>query len=215
MSEQNKSITELNLDVENKREVYGDFLHDASQELDRAIDAGEVRSVYQKGIGFYDGTDPSQHFVETSDFGAERPMFGSCVAVFAWNRYTKKAILLHADSNTDISKAFSLMNHHFDGDQRVEISIVGGLTGQSESTINSIVSELKQKPDWQVKRFDILGAAQRQVAADTQSGDVYVLYSEARRHMKPWQWWEQPESVQHRMGAVSSNMSSLIDDSEL
>lgn len=172
-----------------KRQTLGNFLTETTQNLEEGIRDRTIAFVYQKGIGFIDGDNAKTCFLETSDFGGEKPFFGSCVAVISWGPSAKLTCILHVDTLTDITKAKQLMEERFSGERQLELSIVGGQDGASEGILQRINENFCTNRKWHLKRLDILGpknSMTRQVVIDGQTGAVYDLQGDARKNMKPW-----------------------------
>ena len=204
---------------ETRRQERGEFITELTPELKQAIAKGEVTSVFQKGIGFIDGSNSETRFLETSDFGGERPFFGSCVTVIAWGTESKITGLFHADSLTDITRAVEFSDGKFETDEMVELSVIGGQTGASEGIlqeINAKLTPVAEKRGWILKRVDILGAkgvATRQVFVDAQDGSVFNLKGDTRTRVHPWKSEaEMPEKIKIRQLRAASVDKGLIID---
>lgn len=194
---------------------FGDFISDVDAELETAINNREVQFVYQRGIGFADGNNSRTRFIETSDFGSERPMFGSCVVLMAWSPETKLGCVLHADTLTDIKSAKNLMESKFGG-KSVQVSIVGGQTDNSEGILVEMNEVFSNMQDWVMTRMDVLGpkfTRTRQIVFDSQTGKVYNLQGDARKNMKPWSY-EQPDEIKIRSSKAAMTNKSLEIDLE-
>lgn len=184
-------ISEANIDgrfFEVKEHSAGELKTKVDENLEQGIKDKNIQFVYQRGIGFSDGNDPKSHFIETSDFGGEKPMFGPCVVLVARSPETKKTCMVHADKQTDLQAARAQMSQFF-GKERVDLAVIGGQTDNSEEILNDVNATFTQEPRWKLNRLDILGEKfrqVRQVVVDTETGSIYDLQGDDRRNMKPW-----------------------------
>jgi len=196
-----------------KRQTSGSFLTKVTPELREARENGGIAFVYQKGIGFVDGSNSQVRFIETSDFGGREPFFGSCVVVIAWEPSTRLTSMLHADTLTDITQAKQLMENRFSGDE-VELSVLGGQETASEGILQEISEQFRQSSKWQLKRIDTLGlkyVAARQTIVDIQTGEVYDLQGDDRENMKPWEV-DLPDDVRKRQLRAATVEKTLFVD---
>lgn len=190
-----------------KRQERGEFITQVDADLEVAVKEGRVKYVFQKGIGFVDGNDPQTRYIETSNFGGEKPFFGPCVCLVARCPETKITGVLHVDTITDIDGAMDLMQDRV-GTNGVEVSIVGGQDGASEEMLRKIRDQVGRTDGWTVVNIDILGPKNRmtrQVVADASDGRIYNLRGEAAINLKPWEI-ELPEDIKTR-----SNMTGVIE----
>lgn len=196
-----------------KEQVHGELKTKVDETLEEGINKGNIKFVYQRGIGFSDSSDPKTRFIETSDFGSEKPMFGSCVVLVARSPETKKTVVLHADKQTDLQAARAQMSQFF-GKERVSLAVIGGQSDNSEEILNDINETFTQEPGWKLNQLDILGEKfrqVRQVIVDTETGAIYDLQGEDRRNMKPWSY-DQPAEIKARAGKAATIQRGLHID---
>ncbi len=188
----------------------GGFKGSLDPEIVSAANEGRVGFVYQRGMGFLDGNQVNDglRYLETSDFSGTLPGFGPCVSLVAWSPETNNTFMVHIDSLTNLEEVRRMLDELLD--ESAEISLVGGRTNTSELTVERIVEHLKGR-QFSKLRYDLFGAQLRQVVVDGATGEVFVLYSEAKTNLKKWDFYP-PEEIQTRAGIISHQQESLAVD---
>lgn len=199
-----------------QEQSFGEFEKTVDEDLAAAINRRKVQFVYQRGIGFVNGDNPETRCMETSDFGSEKPMFGSCVSIAAWSPETRIGCLLHADKQTDLAKAKQLMQEKF-GDNNVILSVIGGQTDNSEGLLKQVNATFSDLKHWKLSRLDILGpkfVRTRQLVLDAKTGKIYNLQGDSRMNMKQWSH-ELPADVKKRAAQAALIDTCLIVDVDI
>ncbi len=177
----------------------GTIITSPNDEIMEAIRRRELQFVYQKGIGFFDGNQADQRFIETSDYDGTGG-FGSCVVFIARDPETKKTALAHCDNTTDVAGMFQLVKEKV-GPNSLHFSVLGGQDTKSELLVKEISQEIALFSNPTIENLDILGPTtnSRQAIFDSQTGTLYDLPKEAQVNAKPWSRFEnQPQEVKSR-----------------
>lgn len=186
-----------------------------NDEIKEAIQDKMVQLVYQKGIGFFDGNQAGQRFIETSDYDGTGG-FGSCVVFIARDPESKRTALAHCDNTTDVAGMFQLVKGKV-GLNNLHFSVLGGQDTKSELLVKEISQEIASFKNPVIDNLDILGPTSnsRQVIFDSQTGALYNLPKETQINAKNWSGPEnQPLEIKERAQKANQSQFPFIIDSD-
>ena len=142
--------------------------------FENPLESDRIKIIYMNEIGILTDDDSNYEYIGTC-------AIATCIALIARCNETRITVVAHFSDCTDVQKSIPLLNELLGSATNVDVWLIGGFVGYSESLFDSLVSLLDNLSfPFNIKEVSVMRSfVCKSVAINTKTGEIYdyVRYS--------------------------------------